>query len=407
MQQLLKRIELFNGIRTIGVATDRGTATLAEVQAEFGDVRIDHWIERRNNPKSGEGVTFLDMMRTLPRDQSVTCYAHAKGVKYDDGGVPLKWTELLYRSTFDNWPMVASALSQFPMVGTFKRYGHFRLVRNHRWHFSGTFFWLRNGETFNRPEWSYLASGWYGCVEAWPANVYRPTEAACLLGDNAGNLYDSREVEKHEKELLFRESVLSADSSALTGNGVSDEAFFAGSINRGFTEWHWPCLVDTHARAAAFIRDDLKCQTVLELGSGLGPFLVAATAAGLDAEGMDVNRLERDFAISKGVMPSRYSLSRIDEFQITKPVDCVYSVEVFEHCTDAELSLIFKQLASRCKWFYFTSTPHRTTAEDDAAWGHINIKTREEWIAFFAGYGLIWDRDDLSVTEWGMVFRSE
>lgn len=207
VRELLKRIDLFNGVRTIGIAIDGNTVTAAEVQAAFAGVRIDHWIVRPNNPKAGEGATFLEMMATLPRDQSVTCYAHAKGVKYaPENTTPLKWADLLYRSVMDDWPRVAESLLQFPMAGSFKRYGHFRLPRNHCWHYSGTFFWFRNGETFIRPAWSHLQASFYGCVEAWPANVYKATEVACLLGDNAGNLYDLNELAKHDAEMTAREA---------------------------------------------------------------------------------------------------------------------------------------------------------------------------------------------------------
>lgn len=407
VRELLKRIDLFNGVRTIGVAVDASTATLAEVQAEFGDIRIDHWISRPNDPQAGEGGTFLEMLATLPRDQSVTCYAHAKGVKYEAGNtVPLKWADVLYRSTFDNWPMVFNALSHFPVVGTFKRYGHFKLPRNHCWHFSGTFFWFRNGETFNRPEWAHLQKSFYGCVEAWPANVYRPTEAACMLGDNAGNLYDPHEVAKHDRELTFREQVFAADKTADIGSGVSDAVYYGESVRRGYTEWHWPVMLETHQRGAAFIRHELQCNTALELGSGLGGFLVGSKAIGLRARGMDVNILERGFAISKGVAEADYEVSQMKDYKITQPVDCIYTAEVFEHCTDAELRPICEQIAANCKWFYFTSTPYATTPEADLAWGHINMKTKEQWIEFFKPYGLVFDRDDRSVVEWGLVFRS-
>lgn len=406
VRELLKRIDLFNGVRTIGIAIDGNTVTAAEVQAEFAGVRIDHWIVRPNNPKAGEGATFLEMMATLPRDQSVTCYAHAKGVKYEQGNTtPVKWAELLYRSTLDNWPMVRNALRDFPVVGTFKRYGHYRLPQNHGWHYSGTFFWFRNGETFLRSGWSHLQKSLYGCVEVWPANVYKATEAACLLGDNAGNLYDPNEIAKHDRDLTFREAVFAADKRSDLGSGVSDAVYYGGSIRLGYTEWHWPALVETHQRGASFIRHELGCDTVLELGSGLGAFLVGAKNAGLTATGMDVNGLERGFALSKGIAAADYELGAISTYQITKQVDCIYTAEVFEHCTDAELDPICRQLAANCKWFYFTSTPHATTAEADAAWGHVNLKSREQWIAFFSRYGLEWDRDDKSVVEWGLVFR--
>lgn len=197
VDQLCRRIDLCNGVRSVGVALDASTVTLAEVKDAFGPTRINHWITKANDPKIREGATFLDLMETMPRDDSVTCYAHAKGVRHDDRSLTIPWAEMLYKATFDRWPEVATLLLAFPMVGTFKRYGMFRLNQNHRWHYSGTFFWFRNDVTFNRPTWSYLHPKFFACVEAWPANVYAAHETACLFGDNAGDLYRPEELQRH------------------------------------------------------------------------------------------------------------------------------------------------------------------------------------------------------------------
>ncbi len=206
VRQLLNRIDLFNGVRSIGVVVDGETVSLTEVQAEFGDTRIDNWIERQNNPKRREGATFLDLMETLPRDNSVTCYAHAKGVRHHTGSLTIDWADMLYRSTMENWPRIRDQLEQFPVTGAFKRYGTFRIPNNHHWHYSGTFFWFRNQDTFSRESWRFLHPNFFACVEAWPANIYTSTEAACLFGDNAGDLYKPNELAKHSAALTAMES---------------------------------------------------------------------------------------------------------------------------------------------------------------------------------------------------------
>ncbi len=212
VDQLRRRIDQFDGVRSIGVALDEKTVSIEDVKAAFEGTRIDHWILRKNNPQMREGTTFLKLMDTIPDDDSVTCYAHAKGVRHEAGSLTTAWAEMLYRTTFDHWPRVAAALETFPIVGTFKRIGQFRLPGNHCWHYSGTFFWFSNRETFRRPAWRTIHNKFFACVEAWPANVYRPEEAGCLFGDNAGDLYRPAEIERQLAALVEWEAACSASN---------------------------------------------------------------------------------------------------------------------------------------------------------------------------------------------------
>ena len=121
--------------------------------------------------------------------------------------------------------------------------------------------------------------------------------------------------------------------------------------------------------------------------------------------GYDINPYERDFAISKGVDPDRYILAK-GKFRIKGKYDAIYSTEVFEHIMDDELHFILPMLSNACtKYFYFTSTPNYTTPEQDAEWGHINIKTREQWIELIEKYKFKYSHDEKSVTSWGLIFK--
>lgn len=271
------------------------------------------------------------------------------------------------------------------MAGSFKRYADFDLIRNWHWHYSGTFFWFRNADVFQNQNWCRLHPNFTGQVEAWPAGLFPAAAVACLFGDDCQHLYEQAEVERWEQQIL-----------------QSDLGFFRMEVAREFTGAKWAELCQIHGRLVAEVRR-MGCATVLELGSGLGPFLLEAKAAGLQAVGIDRNQYARDFALSQGVEPLSYLLADLQDFQIESPVDCIVTVEVFEHLTDQQLDPICRQLAGQCKWFYFTSTPHADAF--DAEWGHCNLKSRDEWIAFFGRYGLEWHRDDGAVEAWGMVFR--
>ena len=118
--ELLKRIDQFDGVRSIAVATSDDADSLATVQAAFGRERIDNWITFANDPNLGETATFLKLLETLPKnDNSVTFRGHAKGVKYPDPGGMKPWTEMLYEICLDDPEYVQASLDQYPVSGPF------------------------------------------------------------------------------------------------------------------------------------------------------------------------------------------------------------------------------------------------------------------------------------------------
>lgn len=189
--QLLKRIELFDGCRTVGIVTSPDADSVEQVQHAFTAHRVDHWIVRPNDPAKGESATFRAMLRSLPID-GVTFYAHAKGVKHGPITPAIRsWVEMMYRVNLDEWPKARSALESFPVVGALKQHFHVAHLSNcHNWHFAGTFFWMRNRDVFQRPEWRQLVGGYYS-VELWPGRLFRANEAFCLFGEDLGDLYDA------------------------------------------------------------------------------------------------------------------------------------------------------------------------------------------------------------------------
>jgi 2-polyprenyl-3-methyl-5-hydroxy-6-metoxy-1,4-benzoquinol methylase len=158
---------------------------------------------------------------------------------------------------------------------------------------------------------------------------------------------------------------------------IDNKFFFDKSVEVGFTTTDYEPLVNLHMNGARVLQS-LGCESVFEFGSGLGFFLSACQRVGLDNHvGYDINPYERDFAISKGINPNNYILAKNQDFSLFfNKYDAIYSTEVFEHMTDEEISKVMPVLYEACnKYFYFTSTPHATTLEQDAEWGHINLKT--------------------------------
>ena len=184
---------------------------------------------------------------------------------------------------------------------------------------------------------------------------------------------------------------------------IDNKFFFDKSVELGFTTTDYESLVNLHTNGARTLQI-MGCTSVFEFGSGLGFFLSACQSVGLYKHvGYDINPYERDFAISEGIDPGRYL---IGEFKTHGSYDAIYSTEVFEHMTDAEIKKVMPVLYNACKkYFYFTSTPYASADPAwDIEWGHINIKQKDEWIALFKKHGFDYMRDANEVTSWGLLF---
>jgi len=184
---------------------------------------------------------------------------------------------------------------------------------------------------------------------------------------------------------------------------IDNKFFFDKSVELGFTTRDYESLVNLHTNGARTLQI-MGCTSVFEFGSGLGFFLSACQRVGLYKHvGYDINSYERDFAISKGIDPGRYLLGK---FKTHGSYDAIYSTEVFEHMTDAELKKVMPILYKACKkYFYFTSTPHASADPAfDIEWGHINIKQKDEWIALFKQHGFDFMQDATHVCSWGLLF---
>ena len=184
---------------------------------------------------------------------------------------------------------------------------------------------------------------------------------------------------------------------------IDNKFFFDKSVELGFTTRDYESLVNLHTNGARTLQI-MGCKSVFEFGSGLGFFLSACQRIGLYKHvGYDINPYERDFAISKGIDSGRYLIGK---FKTHGSYDAIYSTEVFEHMTDAELKKVMPILYKACnKYFYFTSTPHASADPAwDIEWGHINIKQKDEWIALFKRHGFDYMRDANEVTSWGLLF---
>jgi 2-polyprenyl-3-methyl-5-hydroxy-6-metoxy-1,4-benzoquinol methylase len=116
---------------------------------------------------------------------------------------------------------------------------------------------------------------------------------------------------------------------------------------------------------------DLSHLKAIDFGAGVGVYSNEFQKAGFDIVAQDISKAHRDF-IKK---------SFFDLKVIAKPVkaDLMLFIEVAEHMTDEEIVKAIEAIDP--KYILFSSTSKKT--DQDFEWGHVNIKSKTEWITFW------------------------
>lgn len=221
--ELLKRIDQFDGSRSIGIATSDDADSVEAVRAAFANVRIDNWLIVENDPKLGEVVTFPKLLSTLPRDDSVTFYGHAKGVKYHDPNTTHEWTAALYEVCLDDPAFVDASLEHYPITGPLINREIWKEVK-HGWHYSGSFYWFKNSAAFALSDWDQVTQSYWGS-EMWPGDHFPREQAGSLFGTNIGRLYDPNELARMRAWLIEwranRRPAATVTQPTITGSSIS------------------------------------------------------------------------------------------------------------------------------------------------------------------------------------------
>lgn len=215
LHQLALRWPLFDGITSLaihhagggGLATDSADDVITFCR-EIGL----HWnnIEAfANDARLREVVSFPWLLRTVEGSRhSVTFAAHAKGVTHSMQSITIPWAERQYRVCLDDPVAVTHALERYSMAGAFRRFGEFTTPGNHCWHYSGTFYWFRNDDVFEKTGWDVIDRQFFG-TESWPGRMFRPEQTACLFGDDIGDLYDASTWSALERQVQIWEQARS------------------------------------------------------------------------------------------------------------------------------------------------------------------------------------------------------
>lgn len=174
---------------------------------------------------------------------------------------------------------------------------------------------------------------------------------------------------------------------------ATDKEFFDHELSIGVTPEN-PDYYNLMDGVSNIIKN--YARNVIEIGAGMGTLGECLIEKGCDYYGIEPNKYHRDFAKTRGI-----ELHDLNNY----PSHCqlIVSIEVLEHLTDEQINEYLENIDAQ--YFYLSSTPHHTTKEFDEWWGHINIKSEEEWINFFSEYGYqIYQK--LSVpTPWSLLFK--
>jgi hypothetical protein len=191
--QLMRRADLFNGKRIVAIVHDSQSEHPDAVKEYMRDW-TDDFIVLGNNPKLREVVTFVPMLERLESldANELTFCCHSKAVKHrvnptEPGTTLFRWAAAMFETCLDDWDHVRQLLQDNAMAGSFRRFGQFKTHRNNAWHYSGTFYWFRHVDVFQR-NWRYLDQKFFG-TESWPGHMFKADETACIFADKVDDLY--------------------------------------------------------------------------------------------------------------------------------------------------------------------------------------------------------------------------
>lgn len=182
-----------NGKSIVRIVTGGGCSSISEVTKAVVDLGLPNLqiVYIRNNRDLREVNGFIPSIAPLEtlNPNEYIFFAHAKGVTHDDKSTAHRWSEIMYQTLYFNWPAVLPFLNTYGCLGSFKRYGEFNVPNSHRWHYSGTFYWVRSASLFAR-DWQMCCPTTHG-TESYLGMHFRPSEAGCVFMDLCENVYDT------------------------------------------------------------------------------------------------------------------------------------------------------------------------------------------------------------------------
>jgi 2-polyprenyl-3-methyl-5-hydroxy-6-metoxy-1,4-benzoquinol methylase len=191
---------------------------------------------------------------------------------------------------------------------------------------------------------------------------------------------------------------------------ATDEEFHNYSLSHGHTQ-DFHQYQQAHSSAAEWLVKTLKPKTALELGCGTGATLVELLKRGVMAYGLELN--PKSYEYFKEHHPMYGNQIYLGDFtkepiENDVPGDLLLSIEVFEHIDQPEewWNSFIKDLSTKFRHFYFSSTPYSDSEYFESWWGHINLRKPSEWIKLMESNGWKYSTNPRLLTSWDMIFDS-
>ena len=187
VQQLRRRLGVFNGRKLMAIATGPGLACPDQVRAAVAWPDVEY-LPVPNDPEIGEVASFSKLLASVrskdPREASF--YAHTKGAsnrRHDPKAIET-WRDMMYAHLLGDLDRVKESLRRFACVGCLKKVHPYvcafpSQVPWAHWHFCGTFFWFRHDRVFSDARWSCVPYDYWG-AEMWLGGFLDASEGCSL-----------------------------------------------------------------------------------------------------------------------------------------------------------------------------------------------------------------------------------
>jgi 2-polyprenyl-3-methyl-5-hydroxy-6-metoxy-1,4-benzoquinol methylase len=184
-----------------------------------------------------------------------------------------------------------------------------------------------------------------------------------------------------------------------TNHILTEEEFLEAELKMGIgfhnREFITMCLNSVNAFKKY---PDIK--KVIDFGAGTGVYSRAAYELGYQVLAIEKFKPHRDYINRCAEMIPVYSL---EEWRATgkTTTDMLMWIETAEHMTDEQIDEVFDWIDA--KYVLFSSTSEITA--NDEAWGHINIKSQQEWLQLFKAKGYRLIEEPGGPTAWTKIFK--
>jgi 2-polyprenyl-3-methyl-5-hydroxy-6-metoxy-1,4-benzoquinol methylase len=157
-----------------------------------------------------------------------------------------------------------------------------------------------------------------------------------------------------------------------------------------------------------WLHNEFQPSKILELGCGPGAMMEWFLDNRVpQVIGIELNPYFKNYFSKRNPHYKDYMIvGSFLDMEIDGVMDLGISIEVFEHIEHDKLMPFIERMAKHFKYFYFSSTPYKSTKKFDHDWGHCNIKTHEAWKALFEKNGFEYVSNPQKVIKWDMLFKS-